>query len=273
MDTSALAGVIADDPDKGMALLLELSRATDPELRAQVRAAAARLILPLARQSGEPHAGGSSHLVTTAADGLDLDTDATLERLAEHPRLHAGDMRWRDWRRQAHAYVLLVDASGSVTGQPLATAVVTAAAVAGRLRPGDELAVVAFWSRAVVLRDMGSADPPTAVLDALLDLRGGDTTDIALGVRTALIQAGLARAGRRDVLVLTDGMANEGQNPDRAAAAASAAGARIHVLALSDDADAWERCSRLADAGGGRLAALSGPGQASAAVAEVLGGS
>ncbi|MGH9093750.1 MAG: VWA domain-containing protein, partial [Acidimicrobiales bacterium] len=244
MDLPALAGVIADDPDTGVAMLVELSRATDPQLRAQVRAAAAHLLLPLARQAGAAHAGGSSHLVTTAADGLDLDTDATLERFAEHPHLQADDLRWRDWRRQAHAYVLLLDASGSVTGKPLATAVVTAAAVVNRLRPGDELAVVAFWSRAVVLRSMDCPDPPICVLDALLDLRGGDTTDVALGVRTALGQAGLARAARRDVLMLTDGMANEGPDPDRVAAAAGAAGTRLHVLALSDEAEALERCAR-----------------------------
>jgi Mg-chelatase subunit ChlD len=273
LDPAALEGVIADDPDTGVALLVDLSRTTDPELRARARAVAARLLLPLARRAGEDHTGGSSHLTTTAADdGLDLDTDATLDRLAEHPHLQAGDLRWRDWRRPGRAYVLLVDASGSVTGKPLAAAVVTAAALAGRLQPGDELAVVAFWSRVVVLRHIRSAEPPSTVLDALFDLRGGDTTDVALGLRTALGQAGLARAGRREVLVLTDGMANEGDDPVPVAASAGGAGARVQVLALSDEADARQRCARLADAGGGRVGALAGAAGAPAAVAEVLGG-
>ncbi|MGH9062058.1 MAG: vWA domain-containing protein, partial [Acidimicrobiales bacterium] len=245
---------------------------TDTRLRAQARAAASRLLLPMSRRAGSPHPGGSSRLTTVAEDGLDLDTDATLERLTEHPWLQVDDLRWRGWRRPSSAYVLLVDASGSVTGQPLATAVVTAAALAMRLRPGDELAVVAFWSRAVVLRDIRSLDPAGGVLDALFDLRGGDTTDLALGLRTALGQAGLARSAHRDVLVLTDGMSNEGQDPLSVAAAGGAAGARVHVLALAAEDDAVAACARLADAGGGRMASLAGPSGAPAAVAEVLAG-
>jgi Ca-activated chloride channel family protein len=166
--------------------------------------------------------------------------------------------------------VLLVDASGSVTGRPLATALVTAAALARRVGPDDQLGVVAFWSRAVVLRHVTSTDPATSVLDALFDLRGGDTTDLAGGLEAALAQAGRAVAGQRDVIVLTDGMANAGGDPIAVASTAAGAGARVHVLRLTDDPESVAACLAVAEAGGGRVAPLPRPSLAPAALSDIL---
>jgi Mg-chelatase subunit ChlD len=209
-------------------------------------------------------------LITSKRAGLELDVDATIEEIASRTSPSTDDLRWRRWARPGRALILLIDASGSVAGLPLATAVVTAAALAGRCGPDDELAVVAFWSRAVLLRGTTSVEPPLHVLDALFDLRGGDTTDLAGGLRTALAQAGLAGPGRRDILVLTDGMATAGDDPIGVAATAAAHGATVHVLALADDPEAIDACHRIADAGGGRVAALLRPADAPAAVAAVL---
>jgi Mg-chelatase subunit ChlD len=272
LDEQALAGLMGDDLDAGVSLLADMARATDPQLRARARAVAGRVLLPPVRVGHEARPGGSSRLVTVPDDGLDLDIDATLAQLAETPRLRAEDLRWRGWRRPARAYVLVVDASGSVSGKPLATAVITAAAMASRLRADDELAVLAFWSRAVVLRDLRSPDLPLAVLDALFDLRGGDTTDLAGGLRAGLGQAVLARASNREMVVLTDGMADEGNDYTGVAATAGAVGTRIHVLSLGGEADGAQSCARLAEAGGGRMAVLHRPSDAPGALAQVLRG-
>jgi Mg-chelatase subunit ChlD len=209
-------------------------------------------------------------LVTSKRAGLDVDMDATIEEVAGHPSPLAEDLRWRRWARPGRAYVLLIDASGSVSGLPLATAVVTAAALASRCGTNDELAVIAFWSQAVLLRSITSLEPPLYVLDGLFDLRGGDTTDLAGGLRVALAQAAGATSGRRDILVLTDGMATAGGDPMPVAATAAASGTAVHVLALTDDPEATEACRRIAAAGGGRMAALLHPADAPAVVAEVL---
>lgn len=271
LDEEALAGAIRDDLEEGTSLLIDLSRATDPGLRDRARLLAARMVVPAARVTGEAVPGGSVRLGPVPGEGVDLDLDATLDRLAESPHLKMGDLRWRGWRRPGRAVILLIDASGSVTGRPLTTAVVTAAALAARTGSDDDLAVVAFWSQAVVLRPVRDPAPPAAVIDRMLALRGGDTTDLAGGLRAALGQAGLATAGRRDVIVLTDGMANEGDDPLPIASAAAAARTRVHVLALSSaEPEAREACTRLASAGGGCLEFLDTAGQAPAAVARIL---
>lgn len=270
LDEEQLAELLADDPDEAASMLADLARATDPLLRRKARSAAARLLIPPPRSGAAQRGSGASKVARGLPSGMDLDIDATIARLIDAPSPTGDDLRWQGWSRPSKAYVVLIDASGSVTGRPLATAVTTAAAVATRLRPGDELAVLAFWSRAIVLRHVASQEPPSRVLDRLFDLRGGDTTNLATGLRAALGQAGRARASRREVLVLTDGLANEGGDPLEVAAGAGAAGSTIHVLGLSDAADATAASIRLAGAGGGRWAPLLRPGQAAEAVGAVL---
>jgi Mg-chelatase subunit ChlD len=252
-----------EDPDGAVDLLADLARATDPTLRAAARRLAAHLVVRAPR-AGREERRGTSRLAIVDRDGPDVDLDATLER---SPRPTEGDLRWRGWRSSARATVLLIDASGSVAGRPLASAVTTAGALAAGLRPGDELGVVAFWSRAVVLRPRSSPTPASAVLDALFDLRGGSTTDLALGLRTALAQLRDARAAQREVVVLTDGAWNEGEDPVPVAARA---GMTVSVLRTVDSPEAIAACSRLAGAGGGRHAPLLRASDAPAAVAAVL---
>lgn len=271
LDEEALAGLLAEDLDAGAEVLVDMARATDRELRARVRAVAASLLVPPSRSGAGAERGGARRIRRDAPRGMDLDLDATVSRLLDGPGAQGEDpLRWQGWVSPARAVVLVVDASGSTTGRPLTTAVVTAAALAARLRTGDELAVVAFWSRTVLLRPVSATDAPVSVIGRLLDLRGGDTTDLAGGLRAALGQAGAATAARRDVLVLTDGLANEGDDPLPVAATAAGSGARIHVLALSADADAAAACETLAGVGGGRVAPLLAASQAPAAVAALL---
>jgi Mg-chelatase subunit ChlD len=263
LDEAAVESAAAEDPDAAVDLLADLARATDPGLRAAARRMAAKLVVRPPRV-GREEQRGTTRLATVDREGPDLDLDATLEN---SPRPSEGDLRWRGWRSSARATVLLVDASGSVAGTPLATAVTTAGALAAGLRPGDELGVVAFWSRAVVLRARASPRPASSVLDALLDLRGGSTTDLGLGLRTAFAQLRDARAAHREVVVLTDGAWNEGEDPVPIAARA---GVTVSVLRTVDSAEAVTACSRLAGAGGGRHAALLRPSEAPAAVASVM---
>lgn len=270
LDEAAMAAYAREDPDAAAALLADLAHATDREVRAAARRLAVRIALrpPVGRgwmPSGRPW-------LATFADpeGADLDLDATLARLDTTPRLRREDVRARDWERRGSAYVVVVDISGSVAGARLATAVLAAGAVATRMRAGDELAVVAFAGDALVLRTVDSARPPEDVLDVLLDLRGGGTTDLAHALTAALAQATRARSPRREVLLLSDGLHTDGDDPVPVAATAARAGARLHVLALADTQAARAACLALASAGHGRVASLTRPTLAASALEAVL---
>jgi len=271
LDTEALAELAARDPDAAARVVTAAARAFDPALRAAARSLAARL--PVGRpRTGVADRPGTSRVVTRREPtGSDVDLDATLAARGSEPRWRAEHVHTRGWRSTGRAVVLLVDASGSVAGDELAAAVLTASALVQRMRPGDELGVVAFWSRAVVLRPL-SADPRVElVVDRLCDLRGSGTTDLELALQTAAAQVARSRAADRQVLLLSDGVATDSPDPVGAATALARIPARLQVLALSGDEEAMASCAALAAAGGGRVAALHRPSMAPAAVRELLG--
>ena len=252
-----MAGAYGEDADGPIDLLADLARATDPALRAKARRLAVRLLVPPAR-AGETQRRGSSRLATVAGEGLDLDLDATLERSLEHRPIRAEDLRWRGWRSPARAHRAAGrrvrvggreaahhrgDHGRRAGGGPAHRRRARRRSRSGRAR----------WCCATCT----PPPPPSAVLDSLLDLRGGSTTDLALGLRTALAQATAARVPHADVLVLTDGAWNEGEDPAPIAGASGAA--RVHTLVTVDDEEARTSCARLAAAGGGRSVPLHRP--------------
>ncbi|MGY1840375.1 MULTISPECIES: vWA domain-containing protein [unclassified Modestobacter] len=270
LDEAALAELAGRDPDAAVRLLTALGRAVDPALRAAARALAARLPVTAPRR-GLPDRPGSRRVVTRRdPTGSDVDLDATLAARGAEPHWRAEHLHTRGWRATGRACVLLVDASGSVAGDELAAAVLTASALTQRMRPGDELAVVAFWSTAVVLQPLSAVARPELVVDRLFDLRGGGTTDLDLALRTAGRELARTRTAARDVLLLSDGMPTDSPDPRPAAAALVRAGARLHVLGLSTDPESVANCATLAAAGGGRSAPLHRPAQAPAAVRALL---
>lgn len=271
LDAAAVADLAARDPDAAVRVLAAAARGFDPALRAAARSLAARLPLGTPRD-GAPDRPGTRRVVTRREPtGSDVDLDATLAARGAEPHWRAEHLHTRGWRSTGRAVVLVVDASGSVAGDELATAILTASALVQRMRPGDELGVVAFWSTAVVLRPLSAGPRVDVVVDRLCDLRGGGTTDLELALRTAAGQVARSRAADRQVLLLSDGLATDSPDPVDAASALARVPARLQVLALSGNEEALASCAALAAAGGGRVAALRRPSQAPAAVRELLG--
>ena len=149
--------------------------------------------------------------------GDDLDLDATLEVLAADPAPADEDLIVRERRRTARAVVLVVDVSGSMTGERALTAAATVGALVGELGR-DRVAVVAFWSDAAVLVRPGERVAPLAVLDLLLRVPTRGLTNVAFALTTAARL--LADAGSRDarVLLLSDAVHNAGPDPRGVAA-------------------------------------------------------
>ncbi len=254
LDETAFQTALDDDPDAALSLLADMAGATDERLRALARRLAGRVSVRLAR-TGPVRRRGTGRLSRVPLEpGGDLDVEGSLDALlgaaasGRPPALE--DLRGTAWARPDVALCLLVDRSGSVGGDRLASAALAAAAVA--LRAPTDHSVVVFGTKALVLRAQDRPRPVEDVVDDLLRLRGHGLTDLAAGLDTARAQLERSRAVRRTVVLLTDGRPTAGPDPVPYVRRLD----ELLVIAPADDA---VEARAFAFAAGARFATLAGP--------------
>lgn len=240
LDLGAVEEAMEDDPDQTLALLGEMASATDVALRHQALRLARRLVIDLDRGGEDPRRGVRRLDAAPWTDPRDdLDLDRSLDQLIEWAG-QPGDpteLTARRWETGQAEVCLLIDRSGSMTGRRLATAAVVAAGVLRRWP--NACSVVAISDRAVVMRSQTEAGPVESVLDRILGLKGRGTTDLALGMRTALRQLEGANARRR-LFLLSDCRWTAGVDPTALFDTLD-----VGILAPADDAtDAIEMAAR-----------------------------
>ena len=207
----------------------------DPLVRARARQIAARLALRRPRRDASTSRGaGDLASVPYAGGSDDVDLDRTLEILTERPLPEDEDIIVRERMRTRRSVVLAVDVSGSMRGERIRTAAAAVGALAGELSR-DHLAVLAFWSDAAKLLDLGATVHPLQVLDDLLRIPAQGLTNVAFPLQMAARE--LARVPVRDarVLLLSDCVHNAGPDPEDRGRSAAAPGraARYHRRARS----------------------------------------
>jgi Ca-activated chloride channel family protein len=216
--------------------------------------------------------------------GARLDRGAVLAGAPTEVRLEvtlAGDRARIAARRPTDFYVVL-DRSGSMEGDKIAQAREAVQQLIDQLGPDDRFALVSYASEARLDVELAGTGDLAAALEARRRWReqvaaieaGGGTAmseGLDLAVQTAGGQRPRGRAAR--LLLLSDGLANEGDaTPEGLAARAkSAAGAAITVSTLGVGADFNEMLmTALADAGGGNYYYLPGAEQIAGVLATEL---
>jgi magnesium chelatase subunit D len=260
LDRDAFAQLLAADPDAAVALLADLARATDRDLRAAARRLAARVFFRLGR-AGQKPARGTRRLGAGRTEG-DLDLEQTLDRWSGPWPPAAHELVTRSWHAHRRALCLLIDSSGSMSGAAVAMAAVAAASVVfaadGRLAP----AIIAFSGGVTVLQAQGNRRAPGELVDDLVALRGHGVTDLAAALRAAAAELTAAAADERVAVLLSDCLPTTGGDPALALAGIS----RLHVLCPLPTAESELAAAALARRGGG----LSQPVRRLADVAPAL---
>ena len=226
----------------------------DLETARRARQIAARLAVPRPRRDVLARRGaGELASVRYRGDSDDIDLDATLDSLVEHPVPEDDDIIVRERVRTRRSVVLAVDVSGSMRGERVRTAAATVGALAAELGR-DDLAVIAFWSDTAMLAGLGQHIPAERLLDALLRIPARGLTNISFPLQVARLQ--LARIPARDarVLLLSDCVHNAGPDPRWAATGL----ARLDVLLDASGEHDSELARDLARLGHGRLARVRG---------------
>lgn len=267
LDEAAVEEGLDDDPDAMLALLADLTGATDQRLRDLAKRLAGRLFLDVSKRGPvRPRGIGKMATMPYRPDAGDIDLDASLPAITEaraaHHAVDPEGLKVRSWVRPGTAIALLVDRSGSMGGKPLATSAMAAAAVAWR-SPAD-YSVIAFGKDVVVAKGQDSSKSGEMVVNDVLALRGFGTTDLAGALRVAGEQLGRSRAGRRITVVLSDCRATVEGDVEAAARSLD----EVVIIAPADD-DAEARV--LAASIGARLATVDGPSDVPSALQTVLG--
>lgn len=266
-DEVHFAEQLEEDPDQAMGLLAELTSATDPALRQLARRIAARLFLDVAERD-KPNTRGIGRITTQRYEPGrgDLDVDASLpaiiESIAANELIDPHDLSIRSWERPSVAWCLLVDRSGSMSGEPLATAGLAAAAVAGR-NPND-YAVLSFGKTVIATKAMWETRSAESVIERTLSLRGHGTTDVAGALKAAATQHQHASSAKRVTVLLSDCRATE---PGDIVAAARRLDDLVIIAPDGDHDDA----AALAEELGVRWTTVDGPSALPRALADVLG--
>lgn len=198
----------------------------DSVVRARARQIATRLSIRRPRENRLARRGAGTLMSLPYRGGSDeIDLDRTIDVLAERPVPEAEDIVVVERVRTRRSVVLAIDVSGSMKGERIQTAAATVGALAGELRE-DALAVIAFWSDAAILLDLGQEVRPADILDDLLRMPARGLTNISFPLELAARQ--LARVPSRDarVILLSDCVHNAGADPRIAAARLS----RLDVL-------------------------------------------
>ena len=266
LDDAAVHQGLVDDPDATLAMLADLTAATDQRLRDKAGRLAAQLFLDLARRGPGARRGiGKLIAQPYQPDGGDLDLDASFDAIAESVAggvaVDVERLRIRAWATPDTALCLVVDRSGSMGGKPLATAAIAAAAVA--MRTPRSYSVLAFGNGVIAVKSHDSDKPGERVVTDLLSLRGHGTTDLAGALRAAGEQLGRSRAARKITILLSDCRATVDGDAPAAAAALS------ELVIVAPDQDCDEAVS-FASRCGARIAMVSGPSQIVEALATVL---
>lgn len=265
LDPEALAEALDASPDETLAMLADLTGATDERLRALARQMAGRIMVDLGRVGPERRRGVGRlrRVPLREADG-DVDLDASLDAIAA---VRAGtatgtdDLRVQAWQRPATSVCLLVDRSGSMAGDRLAAAAVAASSV--MFRAPLDCSVVAFAEDAVVVKAQDEVRSPDEVVADLLRLRGFGVTDLGQALRVAATQLARSTAGRRITLLMSDCRATTGGDPLPHVAG-------THELAVLAPAGDTADAEALADALGARWTELAGPTSVPDAISAVL---
>lgn len=140
-------------------------------------------------------------------------------------------------------FVLVLDRSGSMSGNKLTEACYGADWWADHAVVGDHLGIVSYsnvitadFPLRQILGDPDRTDAQTAVAA----ISAGGTTSIGGGLREALNQilAAGARAATQVVVLLTDGLQNTGEHPDIVLPDLAANGVRVYVIGIGSTINA-----------------------------------
>lgn len=172
---------------------------------------------------------------------------------------------------------LVLDRSGSMSGEPIARLREAATLLIRRLWPEDRVSVVAYDNEVLTLADAASGDAHAGAATAVDGIFARGMTNLSGGWLRGrdLVEKALVPAGVNRIVLMTDGLANEGithpQQLGDLCRSAAAAGITTTTIGFGPDFNE-DLLQLMADAGGGATYYVERPDQAPGIFAEEVEG-
>lgn len=173
-----------------------------------------------------------------------------------------------DLGRQQANLTVVIDVSGSMEGDKLEMVKAGLGRLVDSLRPDDRLAIVTYSTDAQLLLPMTPLSEAGSIRDAIAGLRSQASTNLEAGLRVGYEHArsNLAPGAVNRVVLLSDGVANEGQtDPDQLASQiAQEAGDSTQLAVVGVGRETYDDVTleQFADRGNGFYAFIDTPAEA-----------
>jgi Mg-chelatase subunit ChlD len=183
----------------------------------------------------------------------DFDLEETMELLLERyptgiPSLRRSDIIGIERRERKKNGVLILDASGSMMGERNINAALSTAVMAYSMRQ-DKFGVIAFNTKAFLIKGIKEELSINKIMDKILDLEAVGYTNIEDALKVGALQIRNLKTRFKWAILLTDGAYNKGDDPRYLCRQYE----KLHVINLPGGKKWGERvCKDLARLGGGR---------------------
>ncbi len=270
----ALVRSLERNPAAGMRLYRQIRWHLNPELRRRFRSLLSKVALRSGLRLASTAPGRSMRLLTRYEPGMEFDPEETIQRLLASGK-GLGELTYEDVVgvervERSRGAVIILDASGSMTGGKIAAAALSAAVAAHLLR-ADEYAIVAFNTEPFVLKGVRDRTPIGRVIEEILDLAPLGYTNMRGALEAALREGALIKRADKRYVLITDGLYNVGGDPRSVARRLGG----LNVIGVRgwggrETAAGMRLCAELARIGGGRFIELRSPRGVPEAVARIL---
>lgn len=250
---------VIQEADKGNIkvadLFFQLRGVLDEKRKHIFRSMAARTVIKAAIGLAGQKLGGTSLKKTEYRPEADFDLEETIERIID-----AGSGKLRSTReivglekveREKNG-ILIMDISGSVSGDRNIMAALSTAITAHNLRD-DSYGVVVFSDEAIIIKSVKERKSTMRVIEEILDLAPTGFTNIEIGLKTGLTELNHIRGSKiKFAVLITDGNYNRGGDP----ALIASKYPRLHIIHIPGQISGERTCKRLARVGRGKYAKL-----------------
>ena len=250
---------IMQEADKGNIkvanLFFQLRGVLDEKRRTLFRLMAARTVIRVSIGLAGQKIGGNILKKTEYRPEVDFDLEATIERIIDVGALNlrsTTEIVGIERIEREKNGVLIMDVSGSVSGDRNVMAAIATAIAAHNLRD-DSYGIVVFSDDAVVIKSVTEQKSPLQVIEEILDLAPTGFTNIESGLKAGLTELNRIRGATiKWAILITDGNYNRGCDPTLIAARYP----RLHVIHIPGQIRGERICRRLARIGKGKYSKL-----------------